>query len=171
MIKNFQKSTKRLYALAAACLIISGGASLIGEKVYASSTAIESKIQDKIDYSFIDDSEAIGKWEVVDFVEKTDYFKAGEKQWKGGDFLESMTVLSDGKIAPFEVKGREADEKSPLTWVTWTKGYILDSQDKTASQYTIKEINGTKYMFMEWKSGDYTLRGMKPWYYVLKAVK
>lgn len=43
--------------------------------------------------------------------------------------------------------------------------------DKTASQYTIKKINGCNYMFYEWKSGDYTLRGMKPYYYVLKQVK
>lgn len=171
MIKNLKKNTKRLYAFAAICLVLSGAGVLVGAKVYASSTAIESKIEDKIDYPFINDSEAVGKWEVVDFVEKIDNFKPGEKQWKGDDFLRSMTVLQDGKMAPFEIKGRESNAKSPLTCVTWTKGYILDSQDKTASQYTIKEINGTKYMFMEWKSGDYTLRGMIPWYYVLKAVK
>jgi bla regulator protein BlaR1 len=172
MIKNLKKSTKRVCALSAVCLVLSGAGVLVGTKVYASSsTAIESKIQDKIDYPFFDDSEAVGKWEVVDFVEKVDNFKPGEKQWRGEDFLRSMTILSDGKMAPFEVKGRETSKVSPLTSVTWTKGYILDSQDKTASQYTIKEINGTKYMFMEWKSGDYTLRGMTPWYYVFKAIK
>ncbi|BCZ44629.1 hypothetical protein psyc5s11_06960 [Clostridium gelidum] len=171
MIKDFKKSTKRLYALAAACLIISGGASLIGAKVYASTTSIESKIQDKIDYPFLNDSEAVGKWETVDFVKEIDDFKPGEKQWKGGDYLKSITIIQDGKMAQPDVQGMPSDEKTLASWLTWTKGYIISSADKTASQYTIKEINGTKYMFMEWKSGDYTLRGMKPWYYVLKASK
>ena len=173
MIKNFKKSTKRVVALAAVGLVLSGAGVMAGTRVYATSsaTAVESKIQDKIDYAFVDDSEAVGKWEVVDFVQNIDDFKAGEKQWRGEDFLRSMTILSDGKMAPFEVKGEETSKISPLKSVTWTKGYILDSQDKTASKYTIKEINGTKYMFMEWKSGDYTLRGMTPWYYVFKAAK
>jgi bla regulator protein BlaR1 len=172
MIKSLKKNTKRVYALAAVCLVLGGAGVMAGTKVYASSaTAVESKIQDKIDYAFVDDSEAVGKWEVVDFVEKTDIFKPGEKQWRGEDFLRSMTILPDGKMAPFQMKGRETSKISPLTSVTWTKGYIFDSQDKTASQYTIKEINGTKYMFMEWKSGDYTSRGMTPWYYVFKAAK
>ena len=35
-------------------------------------------------------------------------------------------------------------------------------------EYLIKEIAGSKYMFFEWKSGDYTIRHMKPKYYVLK---
>lgn len=171
MINNLKKHTKRVYAIVALSLVLGGAGVLVGAKVYASSTAIETRIQDKIDYPFIDDSEAVGKWEVVDLVEKTDDFKPGEKQWKGEEFLKSMTVLPDGKMAPFDVKGRISNGQSPLTTVTWTKGYILDSQDKTSSQYTIKEIDGTKYMFMEWKSGDYTLRGMKPWYYVFKATK
>ncbi len=44
----------------------------------------------------------------------------------------------------------------------------MHSGSKTASKYIIKEIDGGKYMFFEWKSGDYTIRGMKPYYYVLK---
>ena len=51
---------------------------------------------------------------------------------------------------------------------TWTKGTIINSQEKTASKYEIMDINGTTYMFFEWKSGDYVLRGMQPFYYVLK---
>ena len=51
---------------------------------------------------------------------------------------------------------------------TWTKGLVLD--DDTASKYIIREIDGSSYMFYEWKSGDYTIRYMKPSYYVLKKV-
>ena len=53
---------------------------------------------------------------------------------------------------------------------TWTKGVVLDEINKTASKYEIKEIDGEKFMFFEWKSGDYTIRHKKPKYYVLKKV-
>lgn len=106
MIKNLKKNTKKVYALAAICLVLSGAGVLVGARAYASSTAVEAKIQDKIDYPFMNDSEVVGKWEVVDFVEKTDNFKPAEKQWRGEDFLKTMTVLPDGKMAPFEVVGR-----------------------------------------------------------------
>lgn len=35
----------------------------------------------------------------------------------------------------------------------------------------IKEIEGTTYMFFEWKNGDYVFRGVNPYYYVLKKVE
>jgi len=47
----------------------------------------------------------------------------------------------------------------------------LHQGDKTASKYYIKEIDGTKYLFMEWKSGDYKYRGEVKGYYVLRKVK
>jgi hypothetical protein len=50
----------------------------------------------------------------------------------------------------------------------WTKGLIIEPAAKKASRYQIREIQGETYMFYEWKSGDYTLRQMKPKYYVLK---
>ncbi|NRW28867.1 hypothetical protein DFH72_002552 [Clostridium beijerinckii] len=55
--------------------------------------------------------------------------------------------------------------------ITWTKDLVLNTSDKTASKYIIKEINGSKYMFFEWKNGDYIERGATPWYYVLKQAK
>ena len=55
--------------------------------------------------------------------------------------------------------------------ITWTKNLVLNANDKTAAKYTIKEINGSKYMFLEWKNGDYIERGTTPWYYVLRKVK
>lgn len=115
---------------------------------------VESRTVDKIDYPFVNDPAVIGTWKSVDFVDETEQFKAGEKQWKGNLFLKELVILPEGKTAK--------------PWWTWTKGLILHSGDKTASKYIIKEINGSTYMFFEWKSGDYTIRHMKPQYYVLK---
>jgi bla regulator protein BlaR1 len=67
-----------------------------------------------------------------------------------------MMFLKDGKING--------------TKLLWTKGFIIDPIQKTASKYGIKEINGSTYLFYEWKCGDYTLRGMKPWLCVLKMI-
>jgi len=117
------------------------------------------RIVDKIDYPFVNDSQVIGTWKSVDFVREMEQFKAGEKQWggRGGDlYLKELIFLPNGKTFK--------------PWWTWTKGLVFHSGSKTASKYTLKDIEGSTYMFFEWKSGDYTIRYMKPFYYVLKKV-
>ena len=102
---------------------------------------------------FINDLEALGTWKSVDFIENIGDFKPGTKNFKGDLYLKEMLILENGKTGG--------------PW-NWTKGLILHPGDKTAAKYLIKEIAGSKYMFFEWKSGDYTIRHMKPSYYVLK---
>jgi beta-lactamase regulating signal transducer with metallopeptidase domain len=110
-------------------------------------------IIDKIDYPFVNDPEALGGWEAVDFVHDINNFKPGKKTWSEDLFLKELFFLENGKT----------------NWAfSWTKGLLLHSGEKTASKYIIKEMNGSRYMFMEWKSGDYTIRHIKPLYYVLK---
>ena len=119
----------------------------------------EGRIVDKIDWPFVNDPQLIGTWESVDFVGEMEQFKAGEKQWKGrgGDlYLKGLIFKPNGKTFK--------------PWWTWTKGLVFHSGDKTASKYTLKNIEGSTYMFYEWKSGDYTIRHRKPSYYVLKKV-
>lgn len=50
----------------------------------------------------------------------------------------------------------------------WFDNAIIHDGDRTVSRFLIKEIDDVEYMFFEWKSGDYTIRGEKPQYYVLK---
>jgi beta-lactamase regulating signal transducer with metallopeptidase domain len=117
----------------------------------------EGRIVDKIDWPFVDDPQLIGTWESVDFVGEMEEFKPDEKNWKGGElYLKGLIFKPNGKTFK--------------PWWTWTKGLIFHSGDKTASKYTIKRIEGSTYMFFEWKSGDYTIRYRKPSYYVLKKV-
>ena len=119
----------------------------------------DGRIVDKIDYPFINDSQIIGTWKSVDFVGEMKQFKAGEKQWKGrgGElYLKELIFLPNGRTFK--------------PWWTWTKGLIFHSGDKTAAKYHITEINGSTYMFFQWKSGDYTIRHRKPSYYVLKKI-
>jgi len=114
---------------------------------------IERRIVDKIDYPFVNDPEVIGTWESVDFVGEIDDFHVDQATRGGGLYLKKMVFFDEGKTGG--------------PWI-WTKGLIIHTCDITASKYDIKEIDGEKYMFFEWKSGDYTIRGMKPSYYVLK---
>ena len=117
----------------------------------------EGHIVDKIDYPFVNDPRLIGTWESVDFVGEMEKFKPDKKQWGGGDlYLKGLIFKPNGKTFK--------------PWWTWTKGLVFHSGDKTASKYTLKNIEGSTYMFYEWKSGDYTIRYRKPSYYVLKKV-
>ena len=111
-------------------------------------------IKDNINLPFVNDKDALGTWTSVDFVADKEEFKPARKAWQGGLYLKELIFLPDGK--------------SPNGWLTWTKGVVLHHGDKTASAYEIKEIGGAKYMFFEWKSGDYSIRHRKPEYYVLK---
>jgi len=117
----------------------------------------DGRIVDKIDYPFVNDPQLIGTWNSVGFVGEMDQFKAGEKQWGGGYlYLKGLIFKPNGRAFK--------------PWWTWTKGLIFHSGDRTASKYTIKDIEGSTYMFYEWKSGDYIIRHTKPSYYVLKKV-
>ena len=113
------------------------------------------RIVDRIDYPFVNDPQVIGKWVSVDFVQKPEDFKAGEKHWTGDLYLKDLDF--------FEAGGTGGPWR-------WTKGLVIHPGDKTAAQYIIRTINGTEYMFFEWKSGDYTILHRKPSYYVLTRV-
>ncbi len=110
--------------------------------------------RDNIDLPFKDDPAVVGNWESVDFVESPEKFYPAARAWKGDLYLKELVFLPKGK-------GGEP-------WWTWTKGVVMHHGDKTASRYEIRKIQGTDYLFFEWKSGDYVFRGAKPSYYVLK---
>jgi hypothetical protein len=109
---------------------------------------------DNIDLPFVNDPEVIGEWKSVDFVAEISDFNPDKHSWAEDKlFLKSLTFLDDGKMDP--------------QWLAWTKGVVMHHGDKTASRYEIKQLNGKSYLFFEWKSGDVTISGMKPHYYVL----
>ena len=120
---------------------------------------------DKTDYPFVDDSRVIGKWEAVDFVKNIEDFSPGKKSWKSDLYLTSLVFIREGQMLFSANSGNLG-----YTPATWTKDMILNKQDMTAGKYVIKEIDGSKYMFAEWKSGDYVFRNQIPWFYVLKNI-
>ncbi|TAL05093.1 MAG: hypothetical protein EPO07_04140, partial [Verrucomicrobia bacterium] len=111
---------------------------------------------DKIDLPFVNDPQVLGRWESVDFVTNPSEFNPDQRAWRGELFFKGLNFLENGKF--------------PESWQTWTKGVVIHRGDKTASRYEIREIKGQPYLFFEWKSGDVTILGRKPSYYVLKKV-
>ena len=167
---------RKLLIIAAVLLFITVGAGMtyyVGDTII-NVVKINGMLHDYMDYEYIPDENAIGKWEVVDFVENIDNFEAG-KQWWPGDvfFWLNITFFDNGKAVadfdtgvssnsrPFKLSGEIRNDI-----YQWTKGYIW--QFETIPSYTIKKLDGGDYMFIQWKSGDYTIREMKPCYYVFK---
>lgn len=72
-------------------------------------------------------------------------------------------MRENGKMAITTLSGEFSSKD-----IVWTKGLILNKIDKTASRYEIMELDGSTYLFFEWKSGDYIFRKKEPGYYVLK---
>jgi serine/threonine protein kinase len=110
--------------------------------------------KDNIDLPFVNDPQVIGEWESVDFVADMPDFNPDKQSWTGKLFFPGLTFQENGKTTK--------------PWLTWTKGVVMHHGDKTASHYEIREIKGQSYLFLEWKSGDVMVLGMKPSYYVLK---
>jgi len=108
---------------------------------------------DKIDLPFVDDPAVLGRWKSVAYARSQALFSPAAIPADPDLFYKGLEFLPGGKIDNPEQ--------------TWTKGALISPADKTASRYTIKNMDGMDYMFLEWKSGDYILRDMPPGYYVL----
>ncbi|MDF2519990.1 MAG: blaR [Clostridia bacterium] len=122
--------------------------------------------EDEIDYPFVDNPEMIGRWVSVDFVEDIDSFDPEKQSYQEELSLKELRLLKNGKVKSENLYGDVLDST-----LSWTGDLIISQKRVTASKCIIKEINSETYMFFEWKSGDYTYRGMQPQYYVLKKLE
>ena len=97
----------------------------------------------------------VGNWQSVDYVKNIESFKPGKKSWQGELFLKEIEFRDGGKTS--------------LSF-RWENDWLLHEDGKTKAQYYIRQMGDSMYLFMPWLSGDVTIRGQKPWYYVLKKV-
>lgn len=116
-----------------------------------------NKIVDNIDYTYEYDSKVVGRWIGVDLVNYVSNFQKDKKSWNRDLFIKELNFFKDGT--------------TDCEWLTWTKGIVIDKDDKLSSQYFIKDIDGETYMFFQWKNGDYAYGCRRPMYYVLKKVE
>jgi bla regulator protein BlaR1 len=123
---------------------------------YAETTKQAVVKKDNVDILFAPDKEISGYWRAVDFVDNINDFTPGAFKFKGDLYLKDIAFIEGGATS--------------LPAFAWTNGYILNYSDSTAARYVIKDFPDGKYMFMEWKSGDYIFRGLPPKLYVLKRI-
>ncbi len=146
-VKNTSGINTFLAAVFVIVLIIVGGYLIYNAK-NAPAPATTSRVVE-----FEPDERVLGKWITVDFVQKIEYFKPEQQQWIGDLYLKGLTFYEDGTTSG--------------PW-TWTQGLLIHPGDHTSARYVIKSLQGANYLFMEWISGDVTIRREQPWYYVLK---
>jgi hypothetical protein len=121
---------------------------------------IDFRVADHPDMTFVNDAAVIGTWEVVDFVDDPAGYNPSSPQSPQSNLWAGLR---------FEANGVLHQKYSSTDWQqvgSWTKG-ILQTGD-TAPTYEIKTYEEGTYIFVQWKSRDYTIRATKPCYYVFK---
>ena len=137
---------------------------LIYEKVSSKQLTIDDiSIKDNVELEFAKDEQLIGSWEVVDYIPVEDKQNFVPKTNDKKLFLKYITIKPNGECI------RE-DNENNLIKLHWTKDYIINRYICTASDYFIKQINDELYMFMDWKSGDYTFAGKITGCYVFRKI-
>ena len=124
----------------------------------------EITIKDDTNIPFIKDEKVIGFWESIDFVTDVSKFDQNKKFWKEDLYLKKYTFEPDGTLlASF-------NQIHNVYKINWSKSVVIDKNQSTVSEYLIKSIDNINYMFIEWKSGDYTFGGNVRGYYILKKI-
>ncbi len=120
--------------------------------------------KDDIDKPFVYDERVVGKWTAHSFL-----------GWQSGksEFMTEREPIDDlyFKEIEFFPDGNcrcvyEDDVFEGEDVVTWTKNYLLRKWNWSACEYEIRTVDGTDYMIIEWKSGDYRYGGYDTNYYV-----
>lgn len=123
--------------------------------------------KDDIDLPFVDDRAVLGKWEARDFCRNAEAFDPSQAP-QANLFFKCIEFKENGEV--ISVYGDKTICGAHMQ--AWTKGYVLRKWNHTACAYKIYQIDGAEYLFVEWKSGDYTYGGLEPKYYVFtRAVK
>jgi bla regulator protein BlaR1 len=122
----------------------------------------ESPPPPAIDYVLQTDQNILGTWKAIDFVNHPQDFDPARRNWKGDLSLKELIFSKDGAV-------QSAYEKPTKQKHRWAAGKV-DPQEERPAYYYLREIDGRTFLFLEWISGDVTLRGMVPKYYVLRRV-
>jgi transcriptional regulator with XRE-family HTH domain len=120
---------------------------------------------DDINLPFADDESILGKWLSVKWIKKMpDVLPA---------FMNDLPAVQANDLYYLSVEFLPSGEqrsvmKDNFITAKWTKGLSLIDigNGNTACAYDMHNFNGKEYLFIEWKSGDYTHRRDKPGYYI-----
>lgn len=126
-------------------------------------TLDEIKTKDDTNLPFIKDEELTGFYKSVDYVHNIDLFDSN-KNSQIDLFMDKMSISPSGDVVVNYKDGG-------IINTSYTKGYIYNVVLKdTLCKYEIRNINNKKYLFVEWKSGDYVYGKKVFGYYVLEKI-
>ena len=136
---------------------IPGGTILVDE-------AGGSVLRDNTSFPFVPDAQVPGDWVVVDLVLDSYAFRPNQQIWQENTFaLVSASFDAAGKVTLTLAAGRRVD--------SWTHGHVLhDGPRATDSPYTLVAMDDELYMFLAWKTEDYSVRYQKPPFMVLRKL-
>ena len=126
-----------------------------------------SCVKDNTNIPFVDDEEIKGTvWVPIDFVKDTDDFSPVKRIWPEDKPFSLQRII-------FEPRGKATYEhRNGIITNRWSRGFVINDSNQTVCAYTIKQIEGRKYLFMQWKTAlDYQLLRGLPSYYVLQETK
>lgn len=135
----------------------------------------EIRIVDEIPKLSADDPSVLGKWKVCDFVKDADAFDPQKPcnlipyeglYWRVAEFLEGGVMANGFRDA----KDGGICTDAPDVW-RWVRGYVICNPRETASRYMIRKYGDTEYLFVQWKSGDYTFGGREADWYVFRRAE
>lgn len=117
--------------------------------------------RDDVDLPFVQDAAVHGRWTAHSAFREREQFDPSETDdrlfWTGIEFSDDGSCMSS--------YGERVVSN------TWTKGYVLDKRQHTASAYEIVHTDGADYLIIQWKNGDYTYGGYLPGYYAFVKEK
>lgn len=125
-------------------------------------TANDIARKDNISIPFKDDKNILGKWNCIAFVQNKEDFSPENIDSCFKAYFKEIEFLPNGECT--SVYGNEIISGKGIQ--EWTKGFVLRKWNHTACAYEIKNISGTEYLFIEWKSGDYRWGGFDTDFYV-----
>lgn len=135
-------------------------------------TRKDIRIEDEIPQVPANDVAVRGLWKVCDLVRNLEAFDLRNMcallpyealYWRSAEFF------ADGKLQNGflnSADGKVNIDKDEV-W-RWVNGYVICNPRTTASKYVIKRYEGEEYLFVQWKSGDYSYGGTQPSWYVFK---
>lgn len=123
-------------------------------------------VHDKTDYKFIDDPDLVGEWTTTAYINDISEFPFEYVSYKNEYLLKKIYFYKKGGLS--EIYNNKL---FPAKKARWTNGRIIDIEKRAAARYFIKSYNNEKYLLLEWKNNDYTIRYSKPGYYVLVKSK
>lgn len=132
----------------------------------------EIMITDEIPDLPADDSSILGNWKVCGLVRPAEIFDPHDPcpvipydalYWRTAEFLEGGGMRNSFK----NQEDGSLHTDAPNVW-RWVTGYVICNPRPTTSRYMIRRIENTDYLFVQWKSGDYSFAGDEPYWYVFR---